>query len=186
MAQDRVHHLLDDLRRQSFRWLVEQHQRWIAHQGPSDRQHLLLASAHASARAVAHLGEIGKQREQLVRRPVRRVRSLRLTTDLEILVHREVGEDAPLLRHIAEPVADNLVSGLVRHIPALERDAAAALLNQANDRAEGRGFAGAVAPQQGHDFAGADGEFDVKEDVGRPVMAVEPLDRELHAEAPSW
>jgi hypothetical protein len=73
-GQDGVDHLLDDLRRQPFRGLVEQHQRRIAHQRARDGQHLLLAAAHAPARAVAHLAEIGKQREQLFAGPVRRVR----------------------------------------------------------------------------------------------------------------
>src|SRR5258706_11646995 len=41
-GQDGVDHLLHDLRRQSLRWFVEQHQRRVSHQGPRDRQYLLL------------------------------------------------------------------------------------------------------------------------------------------------
>ena len=66
---DGVGHLLDDDRRDAFGGLVEQHQQRIAHQRASDRQHLLLTAAHMGAAAVGHAAEIGKDREQLFRRP---------------------------------------------------------------------------------------------------------------------
>ncbi len=47
--EDGLDHLFDDLRRQPFRGLVEQHQRRIAHQRPRDSQHLLFAAAHPPA-----------------------------------------------------------------------------------------------------------------------------------------
>ena len=49
-------------------------QQRIAHQRARDGEHLLLAAAHVRAGPVRHAAEIGKQREQLLRRPGRRGR----------------------------------------------------------------------------------------------------------------
>ena len=168
-----------------FRRLVEQHQRRIAHQRARDRQHLLLAAAHAPAGTVAHLAEIGKQREQLFARPVRRVRPLRLAADFEIFLDRQVGEDAPLLRHVAEPAAHDRMRRLARDVLAFEHDAARALLDQADDGAEGRRLAGAVAPEQRDHLALADLERDVEQDMRGAVIAVEILDLSFMRRAPS-
>ena len=145
----------------------------LPHQSPRDGQHLLLAAAHAPARAIAHFGEVGKQREQFFARPVRRVRPRRLTADFEVFVDGQIRKNAALFRYIAEPAAHDGVGRLVRNIPALEHDAAAALRDQADDGAEGGGFAGAVAPEQRDHLAVADLERDVEQDVRRAVMAVE-------------
>src|ERR1700704_6738845 len=116
---------------------------------------------------------------------MRRVRPDRLTANLKIFIDREVREDAPLLRHIAEPAAHDRMGRLIRNIPALEHDAAGALLDQADDGTKGRGLAGAVAPEQRDHLAIADFKRDIEQDVRGTVMTVEPLDRELHAPAPS-
>ncbi len=100
-------HLLDDHRRDALGRLVEQHQQRVAHQRARHRQHLLLAAAHVRAEPVGHAAEVGKQLEQLRGRPRRRgpaVGKLRAAAaaDVEIFQHRQVGEDAPVLRHEAE------------------------------------------------------------------------------------
>ena len=164
--------------------LVEQDQRRVAHQGARDRQHLLLAAAHAAAWPVAHFAEVRKQREQLFARPMRRVRPPRLAADLEVFLHRQFGEDAPLFRHIAKPAAYDRVRRLVRDVLAFEDDAAGALLDQADDRAKGRRLAGAVAPEQRDHLAIADLERDIEQDMRRTIVAVEILDAELHADSP--
>ena len=123
---DRLGHLLDDDRRQPFRRLVEQHAARIAHQGAGDGQHLLLAARHAPARPLAHAAEIGKQREQPVLGPGRRAVARRLAADLEILHHRQLGEDAPLLRHIAQAEPGDAVGRQAVDAPAGEAHLAAA------------------------------------------------------------
>ena len=109
----------------------------------------------------------------------------RLAADFEIFVDREIGEDAPLFRHIAEAAADDRMGRLIRDVLALEHDAAAALRDQPDDGAKGGGLAGAVAPEQCDHLALADLERDVEQDVGGAVMAVEILNAELHDGAPS-
>src|ERR1700726_3063045 len=109
----------------------------------------------------------------------------RLGTNLEIFLNPQGRKDAPPFPPITETPAGGRQRRLSRNILALEYDAAGALRDQADDRAERRGLAGAVAPEQRHHFAVADLERDVEQDVGRAIMAVEPLDHELHALAPS-
>ena len=105
------------------------------------------------------------------------LRPRRLAADLEIFVDGQVGKNAALFRHIAEPAAHDRMGRLIRNVPALEHDAAAALRDQADDGAEGGGFSGAVAPEQCDHLAVADLERDVEQDVRRAVMAVEIVHR---------
>ena len=102
----------------------------------------------------------------------------------EILLHRQIGEDPPLLRHVTKARTHDLVRRRARDIPAFEHDAAGALLDETHDRAEGRRLAGAVAAEQRHDLAVADLERDVEQDMRGPIMAVEVFDTELHADSP--
>src|SRR6185312_9302332 len=115
-------------------------------------------------------------------RPLRRIWPFRLAADFQILFHGEIGEDPPLLRHITKARTHDLVRRRARDIPALEHDAAAALLDETHDRAKCRRLAGAVAAEQRHDLAFADLERDVEQDMRGPVMAVEVFDAELHAD----
>src|SRR2546421_2268257 len=184
-GEDGVDHLFDDFWRQPFRRLVEQHQRRVTHQGARNRQHLLLAAAHAAARAVAHLAEIGKQRKQLFAGPVRRVGTLGLAADFEIFLDRQIRKDAPLFRDIAEPAAHDRVRWLARDIPALEDDAAGTVFDETDDGAERGGFAGAVTTKQGYDFALTYLERDIEQDMRGAIKTVEVWDLELHADSPS-
>jgi hypothetical protein len=146
---------------------------------------LLLAAAHAAARAIFHLAEVREQRKQLVAGPVRRVRALRLAADFEILFHRQISEDTPLLRHVTKPIPHDLMRGTCRDILAFEHDPPRPLRDEPDDRAERRRLAGAIAAEQRHDFPLADLEPDVEQDMRRAVMTVEILYCELHADAPS-
>jgi len=114
-----------------------------------------------------------------------RVRADRLAADFKVLVDRQVREDASLLRHVTETAAHDRMGGLSRDILVLEHDTAAALFNQADNGAKGRRLAGAIASEQRDNLALADLERDVEQDVRGTVITVEPLDRELHAGAPS-
>ena len=184
-GHDRLDHLLDDLRRQSLRRLVQQHQRRIAHQGARNRQHLLFAATHAASRTIAHFAEIGKQFEQLVPCPLRRIGAWRLAADLEILFHGKVREDAALLGDITEPAAHDGMGRLGGDVPALEHDLPFALLHEPDDGAKGGRFSGTVAAEQRNHLAVPDLKRHIEQDMRGPVKAVEPLNRELHAGAPS-
>jgi hypothetical protein len=94
---DGVGDLLNDYRRNAFGRFIEQHDQRIAHQRARDGQHLLLAAAHATTEAMAHLAEVWKQPEQGVGRPPRRRAAVlesprRLQADVKILQHGEAGK----------------------------------------------------------------------------------------------
>src|SRR5262249_30355586 len=107
-----------------------------------------------------------------------------LATDLEIFLDCESGEDASFLGYITQAATHDLVGRPVRHVSAFEQDAAGALLDQADDGAKGRGFAGTVTPQQSDNLAVADLNCDVEQDMGAPIEAVEVGDAELHSDSP--
>src|ERR1700732_3590714 len=90
--------LLDDHRRQAFRWLVHQQHRWIADERASDRQHLLLAAGKLVPAVLLSLLEAGKEVKYRAERP--RARPHR---DFQIFPDGERGEDLAFLPHIAEP-----------------------------------------------------------------------------------
>ena len=69
--------------------------------------------------------------------------------------HRQLGEDAAVLRHEADAGARDAERRPARRCPALPDDAARARRRQAHDRAHGRGLADAVAAEQADAFARA-------------------------------
>src|SRR4249920_3019245 len=74
----------------------------------------------------------------LMRPPGRlRVRPFRLAADFEVFLNRQVGEDAPLLRHVAEPAAHDRMRRLAGDVLAFEDDPPRTILDQADDGTEG-------------------------------------------------
>ena len=110
MAQDCRRHLLDDDGGEALRRLVEQHRARIAHQGAGDGQHLLLAAGHLAS-AAGRASRRGSERSRTAALGVhgRAPAARRLAADLEILGDGQIGEDAPLLRHVAETEAGDAV-----------------------------------------------------------------------------
>src|SRR5436190_10267569 len=174
-GQDHVDHLLDDQRRDAFARLVEEDEVGVAHQRARDRQHLLLAAAHAAAGTVGHRREVGKQRVQLVLGPGRRAVARRLTRDREVLAHAQVGEDAAVLRHPAEAETADAVRRQRRDVGAAKDDAATPARHQSHDRLHRRRLAGAVATDQRDAFAGADAERDAEEHLRLAIPGLERL-----------
>src|SRR5262249_8506249 len=93
--------------------------------------------------------------------------------DLEVLLHGEVGEDSAILRRVADAQARALVGGQPRDVTALEVDAAGARRQQAHDAVDGRRLAGAGATHETHDLAGAEGQRDRAEDLGRAAIRLD-------------
>src|SRR3989449_11321244 len=86
VLRERAH----DHRREPLRRLVEQQEPGAGHQGPGDRQHLLLAAREAPAAPTGELPQLREEREDALERPG----TARPLTDLQVLDHREVAEDA--------------------------------------------------------------------------------------------
>ena len=178
--QDHVRHLLDDDGRHALGGFVEQHQVRVAHQRSGHGEHLLLATAHAAARAVGHLAEVGEELEQLLGRPQRRGAAVGplaagLAAHLEVLHHREVGEHAPVLGHEAQAQARRMVRLGLRDVVAQEADRAAPLGQHAHQRLERGGLAGAVAAHERHHLAAPHLQVDVVEDLRGAVPGAQGL-----------
>jgi len=74
----------------------------------------------------------------------------------QVLLDGEIGEDAPVLRHVPDPESADLVGGTPGDLLPVEADGAAGHLDQAHDGLERGRLARAVAPQQPEPLAGID------------------------------
>ena len=98
--------------------------------------------------------------------------------DLEVLGHREVGEDAAFLRHPTEAGLGDAVGLPAGDVLVRQADAAGGGADQADQGLHQRGLAGAVAAEQGEDLAGGDRQGDAVQDAGGAVAGVEVLDHQ--------
>jgi hypothetical protein len=138
-----------------------------------DREHLLLAAADLVALVGEPLAQARELLVDVVERPARFARGdLR---ELEVLRDGQVGEDAPLLGDQRDPHARDRHHVAAGELLAVERDAAGARRNPADDALERRRLADAVAAQQRDGLAGADVQRDVAQDVAVAVVGVDVL-----------
>ena len=91
----------------------------------------------------------------------------------QVLLHREPGKDAAILRHEADAEAADAVGGGAVDARAVEGDLAAAGADPAGDGLEQRGLADAVAAEHADHLARAHGEVDALHDVAGAVMSVQ-------------
>src|SRR5205085_6524742 len=101
----------------------------------------------------------------------------------EVLVHRELGEDVAVLRHVADAQVGDLVGLAAGDVLALPAHLAAAF-HHAHDGLGGGGAAGAVASQQGDDLALAHVELDAVQDMALAVPGVQVVRAQDHLSAP--
>ena len=103
-------HRLDDHGRDPLRGLVEQDRVRVAHEGAGDGEHLLLAAGHLRRRA-GRASRQGWERAAKSRSGVQGDRSppRPAPPDLQVLLHGQVREDAPVLGHVAEARAGDAV-----------------------------------------------------------------------------
>src|SRR5690606_31268277 len=107
-----------------------------------NRQHLLLAARELVAVAAEALPQI---REHLQHRLAAQPTLADLRRQHQVLVHGEAGEDAPLLGNIADTGPGNRPGWQTQQVAAIETDRALALRQDAHDRLQSGGLAGAVA-----------------------------------------
>src|SRR5215510_1232916 len=160
--------------RQAFGGLVHQQDVGVADQRPPAREHLLLAAGELIAAVLDPLAEPREEIEHPAEAPARAVAGA--LADLEMLAHAERGKDAATLRHQAYAAPRDLVRGQARDVLAAEQNAAAARRREADDRADQRGLADAVAAEHRDDLAPADPQRDTLQDVAVAVVGVDVLD----------
>ena len=94
--------------------------------------------------------------------------------ETDVLVDRQIFIEAEPLRHVADMMLALL--GIGHDIDAVDDDAAAIGPHHAGQHAHGRGFAGAIWPDQAEDFAAVNGESQaIRTAVTAPKRLVSPL-----------
>jgi hypothetical protein len=88
-------------------------------------------------------------------------------------IDRQFGEDAPLLRHIAQAEARDAIGWQALDALAGEAHFATGRRHQPHDRFHRRRLARAVAAEQRHDLARAHFERDAVQDMGAAVEGVQ-------------
>ena len=162
----------DERGREALRRLVDEQHAVVVQQRPRDRDHLLLAARERARALPSALLELG---EELVHEVVARLRVA--LGEAEILGHGEAGEDVAVLGHVADAAADDLMRRLARELLVREPDGAVRA-DEAEDRAERRRLADAVAAEQRGDAPFGDVEGEVLQDVRLPVVDVQVADGE--------
>ena len=165
--------ILDDLERllhvqrgEPHGGLVHDEQPRAGQEGPGDGQHLLLTARERPPQLPAPLPQ---DREPLVDRldilPDPRPVGARVGPHEEVLVHRELGEDAAALQHRSDPRAHHLRRRVPVDGSPPEEDLTPDGMHEPQDRLHGGGFAGGVPSQETHQFPLADREGHLPQDL---------------------
>ncbi len=161
-----------DLRRKTFRCLIEDQQLRIGHQSATDCEHLLLAARQLIPEVRQTAAQRRKHGEDTVERPaVFHVGPVGGGHD-EIFAYREIGENTPALRHQAEAGPADLVAAEVADLAALEPDRAGAA-QTTHDRPHRGRLAHAVAAKQRDHLATSDIEVDAEQYAAVAVAGAE-------------
>ena len=157
----------DERRREALRRLVDEQHAVVVQQRARDRDHLLL-SAGERARALPEA--LLELREELVDEVVARLRvALR---EAEVLGDGEAGEDVAILGDVADAQSDDPIRRLPHELLVAEPDGAVRA-DEAEDRAERRRLADAVAAEQRRDPALGNVERDALQHVGLAEVDVQ-------------
>ena len=108
----RLHHLLDDHRRQAFGRLVHHQQARLEQQRAADRQHLLLAARQLRAAVALALGQAREHRVDALD-----VALARRATRRSVSSTRQRRPHAPALRHVGDAAPRDLVAAPGRGSP---------------------------------------------------------------------
>ena len=178
-ARECVEDDVDDGRREPEGRLVEEQDVRSCDECPRDRELLLLPTGERAGVAGAKLLHDREQLEDGLGIDLGGVAAApRRVAEPQVLLDRQIGEDAPSLGHERDAAARNVL-GLATHDrrPG-EPDVAAARRDEAHDRVQRRRLAGAVRPDQPDDLAATDVEREVAHGGDAAVGDVEARDRE--------
>src|SRR5215813_2199788 len=165
---DHPPHLAHEERSQSFRGLVEEEQVRVAHEGTPDGQHLLLAARQLVRAIGAALAQPGEELLHALEAPA----PAAVARHLEILADGKRGKDAATLGHEGHPALHHTIRRPVRDVLALEAHAAVPGRGEADDGADERGLAHAVAAKDPEHLARLHAEGDALQHVAVAVVGV--------------
>src|SRR5271169_1405211 len=149
---ERAADVLDDRRLNALGRLVEDEELRARHQRAANRQLLLLAAGEIAAAPPEHVVENRKQAENLVVDGALIARQAG-ESGLQVLLDREQRKNLAPLRHIAEAEPGALMRGERSHLLAVPLDRARSDAVLADDGAQERRFADAVAAEHAQDSA---------------------------------
>src|SRR5690606_33717771 len=155
--------------------LVQEHEPTAGHEGPSHRQHLLLAPREGAGQLVFPLAQAGEEGED----------PLQVLVDPgpvpaagggqeEAFQDRQVGEDPPALGDVAHAQGHHLVGGKLGEVHPGEADRPPAGRDEAGDGPQGGGLARAVGADEGDDLPFLHHQVDAVEGLDGPVVDPEP------------
>ena len=152
------------------------------HQRDADREHLLLPSRERAGKLRAALGEDGKELEHELA-PLGEPRALALdeAAQLQVGLDAQRAEHTMTLRHEGDAVGDVARRRAPGDVAAAQQHRARGDLEQAEERARQRGFAGAVVSEQEQDAAGVDLEVHAVHHVLLAVAGDQGPGGERHA-----
>ncbi len=182
--EDLFHHE----RCEPHRGLVEHEQLGAREHRPSDREHLLLAARERASQLPCALLEPRNHRVDLVdfARDLLIVIA-RERAHQQVFVHRQPGEDAAAFGAQRNAQPDERVRRRPCDVLATVEHAPARRLDEAGQRTERRGLAGAIGADQRDQFAFIDVEVDPFDGADAAVGDFQPLhiEQRAHAETPS-
>src|SRR5579883_2823374 len=185
-GDDHLEDFLHDQRRQALRRLVEHQQLGIEQERARDREHFLLTARELAALVGFALRQPRKELVDARNGP--RPRSV--DRYHEIFLDRQVCENPASFRHIADADAGEAEGRPVGRGVAEDAHRALARMGQANEAAERRRLAGAVAAEKRDDLALAHLQADAMQDVALAVISVQVFglehDRAAHAAFPRY
>src|SRR6266480_6016209 len=147
--EDRV----DQDRRQTQGWLVEEEKFWARHEGAANRQHLLFAPRECSGNLVTPLLEAWKEVEDPLFVAADGGGILaHVGAEKKIVAYRHAGEDAASLWCVANAAHHHAIGPQPRDLGTAEPNVATRRFGQARDGAQGGGLTGPVAADYGDDF----------------------------------
>ncbi len=177
---DRAAQFLADLGVERTEGLVHQQHLRPVRECARHRDALLLAARELGRQAVVHALERDQAQQLLAARTT--LGSLHLAhaqRELDVVADRHVAEQRVMLEDEADLA---LARGHVRHVPAVQEDAAVVDLGQAGDGPQQRALAAAARAQQHQEFALLDLERDVIDDRYRLIPLGHLVEDDGHAE----
>ena len=179
LTRQLLHHAverLDDDRSQAHGELVEEQEPWPRRHGPGHGKHLLLPSGHGPRLLMPSRRELRKMLEGSM-------------FDLfaggptmghhpEVLLHRQVGEDALSLGNQTEPLADQPICLGHSDPLAVEDNLACRNLMEARQDGKQRGFSCPVRPEYGRHAPRGDAQIHAVDHLDALVAGAHPADFE--------
>src|SRR5438270_13112156 len=142
--------LLDELRREPLRGLVEEQDRGVSHERSRDREHLLLAAGQLVA---THRATAGEDREELHHLGLVPAIRDRARSDGDVIADSQIAEDATALGDERDAGTSELVRWRGGQIGAVDVDAPAPRSQKACDRGDRRRLPRAIPADERHGFS---------------------------------